>query len=730
MNQPIPDLTQPPPVAVPGLDVLAPAPSGLAGQVANVFEGAVGLTMAGARFANMMRERDQQEFEAQQRYNAQTEAQFRAIESEFTKTIEGKADAQARLDIPILLGKLDRGEIVPPSNMSREEQIKWANDITDSQTSGQSDIFKERYKQMVSDNLVTGLQTKANAIAAQDKADIVYSLQNRAITATADDLARIKVEAAAIDVKGAEFDSKIVVPIIQQAASTGDAGRLDEIKAFVPDAMMDLWNNAKKQAVATEEANTRQNVAGTLGLFNQRLSTLQTASLQGKPDIGAMYSLLNDVDKYTASVKPEFADNSNAVAGTVRTMISATQREAIENARKINVQAVKDTVIQQALALSEVGGLSSGLGDRPFEAEVAGEKISMSPTDIKSRVRDIKFSQIQERIYADPNIPDADKPRAYGLEIARWAGKNGLTLDNVKTQMGESFSLLQEAMAEGNPNRDQLLSRVATSFETFKGTQAANNNALGSDNENTVFFEAAKLVQDNASVMFGKPLSNTEVLQMVYKNAGGSVPAEKIDAAAKDVASRWGMFNDIKNAGEMGVQIKKNVSALMVLGSGLSQDKLLEKAKEMTDRQGQVINGYWTRLDMKLKSDFEGTPMKSANFNDEFQRIANKVAASLKDNPEYTFDGKPLSGSDIALYQDPKTGGVFLIDTRVGNGRRIVSEELGLPASFRPESLVKLVNQNILNREVANAKSARDQAEELKRNPISFVDAYKTGRAP
>lgn len=489
---------------------------------------------------------------------------------------------------------------------------------------------------------------------------------------------------------------KMWLPYAQALADAGEPERLAETKDRLSVAFKGKYDQLFRIAQNNKQTNELNVERASFDGLYQELARLNPAPNQ-PANLGEL-SALRAKTVSLAQQSPKFADTGNALVNSIDSIVQS----ALDNQEKASKDAIvsgtQDKIVRGFLQVSETGGLSSSLGDRNFEVNVEGVNVSMTPSDIKNRVRDIKFSQIQERIATDPSIPDADKPRAYGLEIARWAGKNGMTLDNVKTQMGESFSLLQEAMADGSQDRDQKIARAAQSFETYKGVIAAKNNALGNPDSNVMFFDTALLIQENAQHIFGKPLTNADVMQLVYRNVENpKASKEKIAETAKDAASRW-FSADAKNVGEVEGQIRSTLTALTVMGSGLPEDKILERAKELTEKQGQILNGYWTKLRQPIKTEYEG----KFNANDGIKTMAARIATSLKGNADYVVNGEDIGVSDIALHQDQQTGLMFFVDKRVGNGKRVFSNALGLPSSFSQDSLVQQLNSLATERATAS----------------------------
>lgn len=626
----------------------------------------------------------------QARFNAQTEGLQRGI---------GR-DAANNL-VSVLQADIKNARIALPDAQDPASIEAWA-DVTAERFAQQSGvdenpIVREEFKRSIIPDIVKSYVGERDAVAAQDAE---FTRQKYVSTALLRDIGPGVLEegARSLNYTPDQATVKLYMPFAEAKANAGDVEALQSISGRVAERFRPQFDSFMERAKAEQLRVRNEGIQDDLGSYVKRLSQLQTDVTKGQVDIGGMVGLLDEIDTKTQSADPKYADNYNALAGTVRTMISSANREALEFAKKQGIEAVKGQIINQARAMAKAGHLSSSLGDTPVEVDVNGTKVSMSPNEIKNTVRDLEFSEIQQRIANDQSIPDADKPRAYGLEIARWAGKNGLTLDNVKTQMGESFSLLQEAMADGSADRDTKIARVANSFELYKGTLAAKNNALGSQDHNTLFFDSALLLQENAQYVFGKPMTNADALQMVYRNIDKpTVSREKIAQVAKDAASRW-FSADAKNVGEIESQVLATVSALSVMGSGLPEDKILAKAKELVDKQGQILNGYWTKLRQPIQSDFGGR----FNANDGIKTMAGRIAGSLKGNPDYVVNGEDIGAGDIALFQDQQTGLMSFVDKRVGNGKRVFSNVLGLPATFTQESLVQQINAIATERATAS----------------------------
>lgn len=629
----------------------------------------------------------------QARFNAQTEGLQRGI---------GRGAANNL--VSVLQADIKNARIALPDAQDPASIEAWA-DVTAERFAQQSGvdenpIVREEFKRSIIPDIVRSYVGERDAVAAQDAE---FTRQKYVSTALLQDIGPGVLEegARSLNYTPDEATVKLYMPFAEAKANAGDVEALQSVSGKVAEKFRPQFDAFVERAKAEQTRALNERVQDDLGGYVKRLASFQTDVTKGQVDTTGIVNLLDELDKRVASADPKYADNYNALAGTVRSMIASSNREALEFAKKQGIEAVKGQIVNQARAMSRAGHLSSSLGDTPIEVDVAGTKVSMSPTEIKNKVRDLEFADIQQRIANDQSIPDADKPRAYGRAIAQWAGKNDMPLDNIKSQMRESFSMLQDAMSGDNPNSQQLVADAARQFEVFKGVLSANNGALGQMDQNTMLFESAKLIQDNAGLLFGRPLSNADALQTVYKNLENvTVSKEKVESAANQAASRWGFFNDASNKGELADQIRTNIRALMVMGSGLGEDKILEKAKELTERQGMILNGYWVKLNSPIDVGFG----EDYSPNEAVTQMAGLIANKLKGNPDYTFAGKEISPSDISIRQDQQTGNLFFVDTRVGMGRRIVSQDMNLPSVFTKDALVQEMRRLAMNKATVESK--------------------------
>lgn len=724
MEQVLPDVAPLVGVAQPGLALTPPVvQNSTLSQIGDVLNAGLAATARGIEFQAAMQDRAERQRREAEADRLRTEEGMAQVEQQFAKVREGEADFAAAQDIEVLVGQLERGEISPPQDFSPESQQEWARSIADARSGGQGQIYQDRYRQRVTPRLLSALQDARDRVIQRDRNDLVFALQNRAVSATPEDFTDIRAAASALGVQDNEFASRIIMPALEQAASTGNTQRLAELKPLVPASLQSQYESMSRTAQRLQSSQQDQAFASTLGVFNQRLNTLQTAALTGRASLSDMQALLQDSDALVQNVDPQYADSARVFSNSVRSLIASTQQEQLQAAVQQGENAVKAQYLQQAYAISQSGRLSSFVGDRGFEfqSQDGAVKVKLSRDEIISQVRDAQSEALRQQIEADPSIPDGQKPIAYGRGMAKWSAANNVPLTTVLRQTEESFGIVQNALQEGNEqNRDAMLADAARSMEQLKGVFQIRANTLGAENEKTLLFENAILLQENASQIMGKPLTNQEALAMVYNNTrNASVSRESVDRLAQKMADNDGtLFSSAKNGGDVREQIVKNLRVVSVMNPGLSDEKKLEQAKKMFERQGQYLNGYWTPLGYKLQDDYGTDPDTSV------ARIAEAVASRLKGNPEYVVNGEDITADDIALRRDDKTQQLFFVDMRIGPGRRIFSQDAKLPPSFSDNSLISLMNSDTVARTQAAIKASREVIDEG-RPPVGFMGGQR-----
>ena len=403
MNQPIPDLTQPPPVAVPGLDVLAPAPSGLAGQVANVFEGAVGLTMAGARFANMMRERDALEQSRQDAYERQTRQDFQAVEEQFSKVRAGEAVQAWGVDREILLGQLDRGELPMPKDLTEQTLRGWAKDITTSRTSGQGEIYSDAYANAATNDLIAAVQRKASAVSAKDKAELTKTLAGAAASASGpDDLEKIRGQATALNL---DWD-QIMVAGAESAARQGTRafakfGNLlaDEKYTIERRLLEQTAQQADYEAgrrLAEQKQEARANRADLLSGFDDEIAGMLYKS-DTLGDYRKVEATVVAAMEHNPDLRSELFDTLNRVRGRIDQYADKQTRLQLNDALNANMQSQ----LTQAKALY-VGGEGYKIPETTVATATVGDAVDQKNVPGFRRM-------VQDAAMSDPAVPFVDK---------------------------------------------------------------------------------------------------------------------------------------------------------------------------------------------------------------------------------------------------------------------------------------------------------------------------------
>lgn len=692
-------------------DLLGVVGSGIqaAASTVDFLAGAEQIRIQRERADRIAAERAQAEFE---RANAQTEALQR-----------GEAIDAARLRATTLQGEVQRGEVMLPESADaetiRNTAILFGEDEA-SRLFPDSPAAREAYATAITQAYAQDVVGQLDAVAKEEQAFAIRRYQSAALV---NPEALAEGERNLFPGQPERATLELYLPTAEAYAKAGNVEGLRQLESRVAPLFREQYDFYTRQAQTVQATRQNEQFASTLGVFNQRLNTLQTAALTGRASLSDMQALLQDSDALVQNVDPQYADSARVFSNSVRSLIASTQQEQLQAAVRQGEDAVKAQYLQQAYAISQSGRLSSFVGDRGFEfqSQDGAVKVKLSRDEIISQVRDAQSEALRQQIEADPSIPDGQKPIAYGRGMAKWSAANNVPLTTVLRQTEESFGIVQNALQEGNEqNRDAMLADAARSMEQLKGVFQIRANTLGAENEKTLLFENAILLQENASQIMGKPLTNQEALAMVYNNTrNASVSRESVDRLAQKMADNDGtLFSSAKNGGDVREQIVKNLRVVSVMNPGLSDEKKLEQAKKMFERQGQYLNGYWTPLGYKLQDDYGTDPDTSV------ARIAEAVASRLKGKAEYVVNGEDITADDIALRRDDKTGQLFFVDMRIGPGRRIFSQDAKLPPSFSDNSLIALMNSDTVARTQAAIKASREVIDEG-RPPVGFMGGQR-----
>lgn len=678
MNQPIPDLTQPPPVAVPGLDVLAPAPSGLAGQVANVFEGAVGLTMAGARFAAMTRERDAQELQANLEQQRRDSEAFRKAEEAGSKVIQGEALQAWTVDKEIVLGQLGRGELSPPTDMKEETLRGWAKSVVDTRTSGREGIYADTYAAAATNELIAAVQQKAASVLAKDREVMSESLASAAAEAKSPaDLQAAFTQGASLGID----QRTILMPAATFAARSGNDNYptvfrplLEKPEFALQRQMMDLAfeqaQDQKRQATLREQAQREQSVEladrKSLRSFEDNiyaeLSSVASDPAKKEETVRRWESVVNNTAARNENWATELQPLANRLAGMREGFDQQRLVEQVNQSHSTQLQAMVDRDVSAYLSGNAIEIPDSGVKTRVqlpdgtvSERDVAGYRKSIQET----AVRYAPTLAEQVRILENDTIKYEpwQKMLAVGASAA----------DSAKFQTGDTKA--ETAISPNTVKGVQLYTSIAAFNQTLADKYAG---------ENADFYRDVSKQMRVAGV--GSNI-NEAVQQVVLQRQNASGKALGLmDNEYKSIASDY----DTRNSGEvaMFVNMESERQQRML---GKNKADAVDSAKEIAKGQFVTINGFSTRTyNTQLPPGVYGSTDKT------FSAVVGDIAR--RNNVE---------SKDLAVRINPQDGTVLLWDFKTG-----------LPSTSVP------INDRVFTIDEVYKRANKIRLEEVKKSPF------------
>jgi len=648
MNQPIPDLTQPPPVAVPGLDVLAPAPSGLAGQVANVFEGAVGLTMAGARFANMMRERDQQEFEAQQDYQARTNKMFLQVAAEAEKQASevfvGDAKKKWSVDRQVLSGQLQRGELPLPSDFKEETLKAWVKNTVQSRVGNGTGVYEQTYETLATDELLGMVQGAKASVLAKDQAEIVSSLASAAaIAPDAETLKRNVAQTMALtnmSERGATF--AVVLPGAGEAASAGSANYETVFRPLLADKpeyalqlnALDLaWNKAKdeqaREAIRIKNAEQRDIELATQRDIKAFYDVVNSDLAANATDENSRYQRAAtwlDKVRGTMERQPEKATELNGLQNQLESIVNSidTKRERmqIEQTHASNM----DSVLQSARNAYKAGN-SWAIEDK------ATSRVQLSDGSVneKSITGLRKMAQEAEFASAKTFNEQAALAQTDSLKYEPW------------TRLLDAAALQADAamFVSSDPTKQSAIAKTTIDGVSLYMSLAAYNPELANKyaGDNADFYQSVA----QATRMTGIGNNVEAAVQHVVaqrKNSGGraiEIGDRELAPIVSDVDTRNGM----EYASYVAAEAERQQRVL-----GKPKGEAVEAAQELAKSQWMKVNNFSVRTyGSVLPPGVYGSAEKT------FEAVVSDIASK-----------HGMKSEDVSLKIDPANGAVVLWD--------------------------------------------------------------------
>lgn len=675
MNQPIPDLTQPPPVAVPGLDVLAPAPSGLAGQVANVFEGAVGLTMAGARFANMMRERDQQEFEAQQDYQARTNKMFLDVAAEAEKQASevfvGDAKKKWSVDRQVLSGQLQRGELPLPSDFKEETLKAWVKNTVQSRVGNGTGVYEQTYETLATDELLGMVQGAKASVLAKDQAEIVSSLASAAaIAPDAETLKRNVAQTMALtnmSERGATF--AVVLPGAGEAASAGSANYETVFRPLLADKpeyalqlnALDLaWNKAKdeqaREAIRIKNAEQRDIELATQRDIKAFYDVVNSDLAANATDENLTYQRATtwlDKVRGTMARQPEKATELNALENQLKATVDSidTKRQRIEVNKSHATQ--EESIMKSALST-----YTSGNGWMVPDSAVT--RVVLADGSVSERTVSGLRQKAQELAISSAKTTEQKVALASGDENPYQPWK---ALFDVGTNAGD-----MQFTKDGKPVVNE---RSIAALSLYADVSAYNPEvARKHAGKNAEWYESVLEIMREPGI--GNDPAKA-ISEQVRRSGLGTadVPAYTPENAKQDAQKIDGI--DDSNYFEVAGVLRSTYTRLV--RSGVSPERAREISVSMAGSQVQVVNGH---------TFFAGEHATPPGAYGSFKDTAEAYLDWLKqEHPNVRAFNEPVDWDSVRFSMNQKTGKITLVSE--------FNQPLDIPVSQREFNVTKLL---------------------------------------
>jgi tetratricopeptide (TPR) repeat protein len=690
MERVLPDVAPLVGVAQPGLALTPPVvQNSTLSQIGDVLNAGLAATARGIEFQAAMQDRAERQRRQAEVEQMRTEAGMAQIEQQFTKTREGEADIAAAQDIQVLIGQLERGEIATPQDFSPESQQEWAQSIADARSGGQGQIYQDRYRQQVTPRLLGALQDRVQKVAAATQADVVYGLQNRAITATADDFDSIRTEASALGVKANEFDARFVVPALQDAASRGDTQRIRDLQSVVSPSIRDVWTRSLQSAEMFQERQRSE-------VVSQQVTTAALNTSEALTS-GRIEDILLQRERLREQMKsdPELARYYD---GPIATLNNASERYFDEQAKEIQearVANARNSTLGSFFAMTMQPGMGKAdvLEANGIRVVDRGQVVATIPA---AEVERTMKTAARAHFANEASRPKGESP---AVAYSRWTQQNGYAMSEESSMMRiDARALKAAALAPTDERNRPTIQSAVGNFRLYRELRAAGTESqLGDfDGDMAVYENAMDILESNS--LAGQQMTEEQAMIQAARFAAKPRPMQEAEReAVRNQAEKlldrapWIPFTRAEDSEVAKDNVSEFANILMMRNPNLRPVDAVKRAAEVVKAKSRIVNGHYTFFRDEIPDPGFG---QDYSLEDAGGALAGILHEQIKDDTAYVWNNEKIGKGDIRLTQDPQSRMFAFVDNRTGDVLRYRHDDGAVTMTFTAEELKASMRSN------------------------------------